>query len=361
MYVVNHETAGGLNPAGNALHVLAIGTDGRLTQSASPLFLPVPGTANPQGVVALRFDPEHFLAAGAGPGGVPNVKVYNAAGDPVRSFLAYDANFGGGVSVATGDVTGDGIDDIVTGAGPGGGPHVKVFDGSNGAEVDSFFAYDAGFTGGVHVGLANVDGDGRADIITGAGPGGGPHVKVFDGTDLRLVNNFFAYSPNFTGGVFVAGGDLDTDGRAEIVTGAGVGGGTHVRAFDGLTGTERVSFFAGDPTGRGGVTVGVGDFDGNGSADIVTGRGDSSTVRIFDGAAILGGTARSLADLIAYPASPLNGAFVAATDLNDDDRADIISGSTRGSQVKVFDAATQAEIESFLAFDSSFNGGVHVG
>ncbi len=55
--------------------------------------------------------------------------------------------------------------------------------------------------GGASVAACDVDGDGRADIITGAGPGAGPHVRVFGVEDFGLV----AYSPLFTGGVFVAG------------------------------------------------------------------------------------------------------------------------------------------------------------
>src|SRR5215470_17678232 len=94
---------------------------------------------------------QKLFATGAGEGGGPQVNVYNDTGFLVRSFFAYDPNFRGGVRVATGDVTGDGWDDVVTGAGPGGGPHVKVFDGITGAEVRSFFAFDASSTAGVKV------------------------------------------------------------------------------------------------------------------------------------------------------------------------------------------------------------------
>jgi hypothetical protein len=52
---VNHETAGGQNPQGNAVHVLKIGPDGKLTEPAGPLFLPVPAAADPQGVAVLQF------------------------------------------------------------------------------------------------------------------------------------------------------------------------------------------------------------------------------------------------------------------------------------------------------------------
>jgi hypothetical protein len=57
----------------------------------------------------------------------------------------------------------------------------------------------------VRVAAGDVNGDGRADIITGAGPGGGPHVRVFDGATLAELDSFFAYNPLFGGGVFVGG------------------------------------------------------------------------------------------------------------------------------------------------------------
>jgi hypothetical protein len=110
----------------------------------------------------------------------------------------------GGVYIAAGDVNGDGFADIITGAGAGGSPHVKVFDGQTNSLLASFFAYDVAFTGGVRVAAGDVNDDGLADIITGAGPSGGPHVKVFDGHTSALLASFFAFAPSFTGGVYPA-------------------------------------------------------------------------------------------------------------------------------------------------------------
>src|SRR5262249_12560847 len=118
-----------------------------------------------------------------------------------------------------------------TGADAGGGPHVRVFN-PDGTLRFSYLAYPAGFTGGVRVATADVDGDGIQDIITAAGPGGGPHVKVFSGADGHLLASFFAYGPSFTGGVFVAAGDVNQDGKADIIVGPGAGGGPHVKVID---------------------------------------------------------------------------------------------------------------------------------
>src|SRR5204863_7505353 len=120
-------------------------------------------------------------------------------------LMAYDAGFAGGVRVAVGDVNGDGVPDVITGAGPGAGTHVKVFDGATGAEIRSFLAYP-GFAGGVTVACGDVNGDGFADVITGASVNG--HVKVFDGHSGAEIRSFFAY-PGFTGAVTVAAGDVN--------------------------------------------------------------------------------------------------------------------------------------------------------
>ncbi len=133
---------------------------------------------------------------------------------------------------------------------------MKVFDGASGGLIFNFFAYNAAFHGGVYVGAGDVNGDGRADIITGPGTGGGPEVRVFSGKDTALLQDFFAYDPGFIGGVRVASMDLSTDGQADIITGVGSGGGPHVKVFDGGSGGVLRSFFAYDPSFTGGIFVG---------------------------------------------------------------------------------------------------------
>src|SRR5215470_9649916 len=68
-------------------------------------------------------------AVGASFGSLPVVRVLDESGAVVRSFLAYPRSYRGGVNVAVGDVTGDGIHDIITGNDRGRAV-VKVFDGS---------------------------------------------------------------------------------------------------------------------------------------------------------------------------------------------------------------------------------------
>jgi hypothetical protein len=146
--------------------------------------------------------------------------------------------------VAGGDVNGDGRADIITGAGNPGGPHVKVFSGADGSLLQSFFAYAPSFFGGVTVAAGDVNGDGFADVITGAGAGGGPHVKVFSGKDGSVLDSFFAYDADFFGGVQVSVGFLAGSPSADLVVGAGPGGGAQVRVFSGTTGQPLESFTA---------------------------------------------------------------------------------------------------------------------
>jgi hypothetical protein len=300
------------------------------------------------------------FAVGSGAGGAPMVRVYNADRTPRFSFLAYDPAFRGGVSVATADVTGDGVQDVITGAGPGGGPHVRVFDGRTGALVREFFAYDPAFRGGVQVAAGDMNGDGKADIVTGAGVGGGPHVKVFNGASGALVWQWMAYDSAFRGGVNVAAGDVTGDGLADVVTGAGVGGGPHVRVFDGRTGALDREFFAYDAAFRGGVHVAAGDLSGDGPAEVVTapGPGGGPHVKVYDGA-----RAAILREFFAYDSAFRGGVALGISDANDDGTPDIVAGPGPGGGpiVKVYDGRTFAEGAGLAPFDPNFRGGIFVG
>src|SRR5205807_2153457 len=97
-------------------------------------------------------------------------------------YMAYETTFTGGVRVAAGDVNNDGIADVMTVPGPGGGPLVRIWDGRTGALIREWFAYDSALRTGLFVAAGDTSGDGLADVITAPDAGTGPEVKVFNGT-----------------------------------------------------------------------------------------------------------------------------------------------------------------------------------
>lgn len=202
-------------------------------------------------------------------GGKTKVTVWNADGTVRASFAPYGDAYGSGVHVAVGDLDGDAVPEIVTGTGVGGGPQVRIFSADGRAWGPGFFAGDKAGRGGVQVAVADVYGTKKPVIVTGGGKGTAPFVRVYSKTGQQIAA-FQAYGSGFTAGVRVAAGDLDGDGKAEIVTGAAPGGGPHVRVFSGYGKATGKGFFAGDPAARNGVFVAAADIDKDGKAEILT-------------------------------------------------------------------------------------------
>jgi hypothetical protein len=225
---------------------------------------------------------ERVAVAGPDKGQPPVVTVTDPATGVVRNrFPAFDASFTGGVRVAVADLNGDGVPDLVVGAGPGGGPAVKGIDGRTGEELFTIFAYEPEFRGGVQVAAGDLDGDGWAEVVVGSGVGGGPRVRVFRGSDLAVAADFMAFEPEFRGGVTVAVGDFG--GGPEVVAGSGVGGGGVAKRFTPAGGlvSALVVF---EPEYRGGVSVAAGDLSGDGVSELVVGSAAGATrVRVLSG------------------------------------------------------------------------------
>lgn len=301
-----------------------------------------------------------IYAVAPGPGGGPLVRVFQSNGVERGTIMAYDPGFRGGVHVASGDVSGDGVADIVTGAGAGGGSHVRVFDGNTLAPIAEFLAYDQGFRGGVNVAVGNLDDDPEFEIVTGAGIGGGPHVRVFDlsNATLTVKRNINAYDPGFRGGVQVQVGNIDGIPGDEIVTSPGAGGGPHVRIFS-SGGSPRSEYFPYDPAFRGGVNIAVGDINGDGYDEVVTGPGDGGAphVRI-----LAGRTGAPLSEFFAYDPSFRGGVSVAVADANNDGAPDVITGAgpNGGPHLRAFSGGTGTELFGSLVFDPAFRGGLNV-
>src|SRR5262249_35929987 len=157
---------------------------------------------------------------GADAGGAPQVQVFDGkTGALLSNFFAFNApTFKGGVRVAAGDTNGDGKAEVICAAGTGGGPQITIHDASARRKLSNFFAMTPVFTGGLFVAAGDLNGDGKADIIAGAGPGGGPQVSLFNGGSLALINNFFAFTPTFTGGVRVGYADANRNDHGQILT-----------------------------------------------------------------------------------------------------------------------------------------------
>jgi len=235
-----------------------------------------------------------------------------------RTVSPFEASFTGGLFLAAGDFDDDGFDDIAVTPDQGGAGRVRVFSGKTLETLADFFGIDdANFRGGARPAVGDVNGDGVPDLIVAAGFGGGPRIAVYDGADLapgrtprKLVADFFAFEDTLRNGAFVAVGDTNGDGVADLVLGGGPDGGPRVLALSGADLTQTgahtpvANFFAGDPGGRSGVRVAVHYANDDRQAELYAGLGTGSDpqVRVFFGANLkLDGTPPADSEFTVFP------------------------------------------------------------
>ncbi len=291
----------------------------------------------------------------------PYVKIYNAANfEEQNQFLAYDENFKGGVNIALGDVDGDGKDEIITGAGPGATPHVRVLEEDGNYSGYTFFPFHSDYRGGVNVAAGDMDGDGIDELIFGQASLGEARVKVYK-LNGEVLADFLAYGASAKFGVNISAGDINSDGKDEIITGAGRKGGPHVRVFDGQGKPLGVELFPFHPDFRGGVWVGIGDVNGDNKNEIVVsqaGEGEA-WMKIYKA------NGEILAEERLYPANIESGIKFYLADIDNDGRDDIITGPGTGGgpQIRYFKYSNhKINIYSggIMAFDKNSRYGVNL-
>ena len=355
-------------------------------------------THEDRGMMAFNtIQPETpIYVTGAGEGGGPAVNVYNSLDNSVlASFFAFDSSFTGGVQTAVADVNNDGISDLIVGAGPGGGPRVIVYNGATNFSTTlfDFFAFNTAFSGGVSVAGGDFNADGFADIVVGAGPGGGPQVNIFDGRTGNVLTQFFAYDQSFRGGVTVAVGDIDGSSFNSVITGAGAGGGSHVKSFrnsrffmigdtrilpgnQSITMNQTGEFMAYNAAYTGGVQVAVGLNAGNsqgGFYRILTGTlTGGPEVTIWESLGSHDVTMATpdlmfekVADFFAFDSNLTTGVRVGSVAVSTGSDFLATTGSGTSTVVKRFSllpGATQPTLEEeFSPFTDGFDGGANLG
>jgi len=379
--IVNNQVvftpAAGFTGDATFTYTLADGRGGTATADVTVTVAPGGGPGGGAGT-PLRVGYPQF-AAGADRGGGPVVNLYNPDGSVRQALTVFAPNFTGGVRTAAADFNGDGVADIVAGTGPGVATLVRVLDGVTGAELFAVAPFESSFTGGVYVAAGDITGDGVPDLVITPDEGGGPRVRIFSGAGFAQVADFFGIADTaFRGGARAAVGDVNGDGVGDLAVAAGFGGGPRVSVLDGRSiagGTPTqlfADFFAFEPGLRNGVYVALGDMDGDGRADLIAGGGPGGgpRVTVFSGANLLatGQPSATLANFFGGDVNNRGGIRVAVKNLDNDNRADLVVGAGAGAGSRVTgylgrEVPAQGTPPEALGLESfgGFGGGVFVG
>jgi hypothetical protein len=291
-----------------------------------------------------------FLTASGVSGAAVKQFSVSALGTPATQ-TALSFTLTGASRVAYGDVNGDGVEDIIVGSVTGTTSIVRIYNGKTAALMNSFTPFIAGSVSGIFVAAGDVNGDGKADVTVtngSLGLGANSDTRVYDGAYLASGKVVVSAS---------VGGTVAAQGR--------------LRDFYAFTNATGSSGNGNTFTPNTGATVAMGDFNGDGLADIVVGvaggnaAGSTGRVLVFDSKVLFGSNAVTAypnpnVDLVVYNPGSTTGVFVAAGDINGDGRADLVTSPVSGGpNIRVFTFAAGSKAlptSSYATFTNS--GGV---
>jgi len=289
--------------------------------------------------------------------GQKETKLTAANGDLVAK-ISWSEKFSPSASLATGDINGDNIDEIIIGSAPGAEPLVMIFN-NKGKLLKKFLAYTKTFRGGVNLAVAKLDNNDQAEIVVVPASRGAGQVRIFN-ENGKLQKQFSVAQNNLSGGLNIAVGDLEGNGENEIIIAAGSGQEPQVKIFN-RSGKLIGAFLAYEKNFRGGVKVAVANVNGrkdHNKAEIILapGKGREPQVKIFNNYGKL------QAQFLAYNKNWQGGINLAVGDLNNDGMSEIALGANAGAtpHVRVFNSLGVL-LESFYAWEQGFNGGVNLG
>jgi hypothetical protein len=295
-----------------------------------------------------------------------------AGGSAFRTYQAFGNEAVGGASLAAGDVVGNARPELIVAASTPGGVQVKVIDTESGATLASLSPYGVYAVAPPQVAVGDVDGDGRGDIVLLAQLADGTQLRVLT-ADGRQLASFFVLESGILPGASLAVGDLDGDRKAEIVLGGGptptapwppVANGADQRVVVYRLDGKVVGRFTAYPgLFQGGVRVALADVEHNGRPAVITAPGpgmepeiDVYSQRWLD----TRDRGTRLGHFLAYESSFSGGVNVAAGYSAGDPILVTAPGPGRAPEVRVFDSQGR-RLASFMAFEIVYTGGLSVG
>lgn len=271
-------------------------------------------------------------------------------GNSTTRVTLFDKKFRGGATVAAADVDGDGVDEYIVGAGATGGSQVQIYK-QDLTLVRSFYAFPKDMKDGINVAAGDLDGDGQAEIIVAPQPGHTPQVEVFSAAGKKL-REFTAFESNFAGGLNVAVMPARLGVAGQIVVSSGFGREAEIRVYD-SSGKKVVLSWS--PFGKGasnGAVVAAGWSDTFGEPILLAGP-ESGAAPLIQAYGVNSKT--KLAQWMAYGPKTLSGISLAYR--NDM----VITGPAVGGGPDIEQFTVRGQVvNSFLAYESTFRGGVNV-
>ncbi|MFA6027940.1 MAG: putative glycoside hydrolase [Patescibacteria group bacterium] len=196
------------------------------------------------------------------------VEIYKN-GSRIARFAPFGENFKGGINIAIGKLyKKDKRNYLVVGS-RSSGSQIRIYSLKGQLKNPGCFPYGEGFKGGVSVAVGDLSGSKDAEIVVSPGTGGGPQVLIFNNKCEKVSPGFMAYGSSLRTGINVAVGDVNKDGKNEIVTGTNLGGKPLVRIFN-KNGKLKRDFYAGSKSSTNGVLVAVSDVEDDGVGEIIT-------------------------------------------------------------------------------------------